>query len=249
MRHGTPARTRCSSSFASGLQARAAASPGAIRRRRPAPATAAGAPASPSPAPASPRRRCPPSGSASRRSACPSRVPTTIRGSASPAMHAVADGSFASWSSSNPCRSSRRSTRRRAAPISASLGGGGGIRTPGAFALRFSRPSPSTTRPLLRTDFSRRTGAIIPTLPGSRSSRTGARLVADDGRVGRARRARRATPAGGSRPRLPSDPAPARPCPSDGHPIALPQHDLAVARAPLLRGPRVSMRSRMLRRW
>src|SRR5436309_3474143 len=29
-------------------------------------------------------------------------------------------------------------------------GGGGGIRTPGAFALRFSRPSPSTTRPLLR---------------------------------------------------------------------------------------------------
>src|SRR5262249_51517354 len=30
-------------------------------------------------------------------------------------------------------------------------GGGGGIRTPGAFALRFSRPSPSTARPLLQT--------------------------------------------------------------------------------------------------
>src|SRR4051812_20510757 len=29
------------------------------------------------------------------------------------------------------------------------VGGGGGIRTPGAFAQRFSRPSPSTARPLL----------------------------------------------------------------------------------------------------
>jgi hypothetical protein len=29
-------------------------------------------------------------------------------------------------------------------------GGGGGIRTPGAFTRRFSRPLPSTTRPLLR---------------------------------------------------------------------------------------------------
>ena len=28
--------------------------------------------------------------------------------------------------------------------------GGGGIRTPGAFALRFSRPLPSSTRPLLQ---------------------------------------------------------------------------------------------------
>jgi hypothetical protein len=33
---------------------------------------------------------------------------------------------------------------------SETTGGGGGIRTPGACALRFSRPSPSTTRPLLR---------------------------------------------------------------------------------------------------
>src|SRR5258708_543292 len=42
---------------------------------------------------------------------------------------------------SSPLPPSERSERR---------GGGVGIRTLGAFALRFSRPSPSTTRPLLR---------------------------------------------------------------------------------------------------
>jgi integrase len=115
------------------------------------------------------------------------------------------------------------------------VGGGGGIRTPGAFALRFSRPSPSTTRPLLRTDFSRRTGAIIPTLPGSRSSRTGARLVADDGRVGDlaehdAQRRLAETNRGCRRIRF------LHRLPEHGHRVTLPQHHLAVARAPLLRG-------------
>ena len=40
-------------------------------------------------------------------------------------------------------------TQDRGALASTYCNGGGGIRTPGAFALRFSRPLPSTTRPLL----------------------------------------------------------------------------------------------------
>jgi hypothetical protein len=39
-------------------------------------------------------------------------------------------------------------------------GGGGGIRTPGAFTRRFSRPLPSTTRPLLRVPGGKTRGSI-----------------------------------------------------------------------------------------
>src|SRR5262245_4771297 len=108
-----------------------------------------------------------------------------------------------------------------------SFRGGGGIRTPGAFALRFSRPSPSTTRPLLRIL------NLLAIIPGPRTSRPGAGLVADDDVVGRF--------AEHHPDHRPPEPIGRRggirlvhDLTENGDPIAFAQHDLAVAGAPLL---------------
>src|SRR5689334_11915068 len=56
--------------------------------------------------------------------------------------------------------------------------GGGGFRTPGACARRFSRPLPSTTRPLLQADleaggiYRDQSGLVKPDLPFSKVSQT-----------------------------------------------------------------------------
>ena len=122
--------------------------------------------------------------------------------------------------------------------LPALAGGGGGIRTPGAFALRFSRPSPSTTRPLLRANFSVLPGAITTrvtrtatTLPPPPHNHTPGSLLRMTGSGGAPSTTRKA--GWRAAPEIPSDRARGRPCPG-WPPIPFPQHDLAVARAALL---------------
>ena len=199
-------------------------------------ATAAGAPASPSRAPASPRRRRPRFASASRRISlplgCPHHEPRTTaardarrRRRKLRVVEQQQPVRFEQLLDPAPCALSNLCL----------LGGGGGIRTPGAFALRFSRPSPSTARPLLRTDCYRRTGGHHThcLVREVRTRRPGSSLT---------------TAASGTSPSTTRSAAGAhlprccrrvrflhRPA-EDGHRVALPEHRLPVSRAPLLRG-------------